>query len=122
MDARRLKAFGLLLLGWLLPAAASCAFFLHEIEHSRHAAPRAAVETLLHGHLHSEAEAPHTHDLDAWPDPARTAARPGPVDPPATSAAVAIAPLRGPGQASGRQDDADPGGPCRQASLRVFRI
>lgn len=121
LDARRLRASILLFLGWLLPAAASCAFFLHEIEHSHPRASRARVETILHGHLHSEAEPPHTHDLVAWPDPVRTAFRPGPIAPPATSSSLSIAPVRASTRASGREDDPDPGGPGRQAVLRVFR-
>lgn len=111
-----------LLVGWLLPAAASAALVLHELDHAHHGAPPRAVEALLHGHLHSDSEPPHVHALVASPEAMRARPEARPSASPGAKAVSATTPAFPPVRSLPRRDDPDPGGPSRQASLRVFRI
>jgi hypothetical protein len=122
VDARRLRALFLIVAGWLVPTAASGAFVLHELEHAHPPGARAALETILHGHAHDESEPPHDHDLAEAAFSVRLAFRPDPARLPVTGLALPAAPIHAPATTAVRQDDPDPGGPSRQASLRVFRI
>lgn len=122
VDARRLRALFLIVAGWLAPTAASGAFVLHELEHAHPPAVRAALETLLHGHTHDESEPQHHHDLAEAAFSVRFAFRPDPASLPGAGLALPAAPIHAPARTAVRQDDPDPGGPGRQASLRVFRI
>ena len=122
VDARRLRALFLIVAGWLVPTAASCAFVLHDLEHAHRPGARADLATILHGHTHDESEPQHDHDLAGAAFSGRLAFRPDPVFLPSTGLAQPVAPLIAPARTTFRRDDPDPGGPARQASLRVFRI
>lgn len=122
VTGRRFRATVVLLVGWLLPAAASAALVFHELDHAHHGVPPRAVEAVVHGHLHSDSEPPHAHDLLASPEALRARHEARPIASPGAKAVAFTAPAFPPVRSLPRQDDPDPGGPSRQASLRVFRI
>lgn len=122
LNGLRFRAALLLVAGWLLPAAASATFVLHEIEHAGERGAPAAIAVLLHGHLHSESEAPHSHELAVSPETARTSSAAPGLSPLARASAAPVVPADPRPARAPRRDDPDPGGPSRQASLSVFRI
>ena len=122
LNGRRLRASLLLLVGWLLPAATSAALVLHEIEHEHGSAAPAAMVALFHGHLHSDSEPAHAHELAASTASLKALPPVSPLAAPKAGIAAPPVPVAPPGSSRPWRDDADPGGPSRQASLRVFRI
>lgn len=121
VNGSRLRAALLLVAGWLLPASASAAHLWHEAGHA-HGGAADAVESLLHGHLHSESAPPHSHELATPPD--SSCLRPVSASLAATAVArlVPTVPVGPRAVLGAERDDPDPGGPARQASLSVFRI
>ncbi|MHB1047326.1 MAG: hypothetical protein ACYC4P_15085 [Thermoanaerobaculia bacterium] len=123
MNGRRLRASLLLLVGWLFPAATSAALVLHEIDHEHGSAAPAAMVALFHGHLHSDSEPAHAHELSASPASLKALSAVSPLAAAPKAGIVALpVPVAPFASSKAWRDDADPGGPSRQALLRVFRI
>lgn len=95
---------------------------LHEIEHADERGAPAAIAVLLHGHVHAESEAPHSHEVAASPETARIPPPTPGLSPLALATAAPVVPVAPRPARAPRRDDPDPGGPSRQASLSVFRI
>lgn len=109
-------------MGWLLPAATSAALVLHEIDHEHGSAAPAAMVALFHGHLHSDSEPGHAHELAASPASLKASSPVSLLAAPKAGITTPLVPVAPPAASKAWRDDADPGGPSRQASLGVFRI